>query len=299
MSNDIHENIFIQRFVNNVKASALQNQDGSYQARRSQPVTTRLLNQHLHGNVTIGVYAVNPQDNTSRWLCFDSDEESEESFIKITHWLSSYNINSVRESKRPGRSGHLWVHFERSIPTVDAFRILFHGRFLYQFKGEIYPHTDTPLTCDKIGLLVRLPLGLHRKLLPTQRYGLFEACSSTNLQDQLEWFVSQPVAKISDINRLLSTLPVIKPVTTPVTVRRRSSKNSKSVLDMFPEDWGWIEINGEHRGGCPACILEGHDNHRDNLYVNVEKNVFHCFWSGGRHTYTQIRNAAQSFKNPV
>lgn len=288
-------NIFLSRFINNENAYALQTSSGSYTAYRQRRITPELLAQHLYGDVTIGTYAVNPINNTSRFLCFDSDEESEESFAKLISWFDSFGIPSYRESRRPGRSGHLWVVLEESIASIDAFKILSFGKFCYKFKGEIFPHSEKLLTPDKLGLLVRLPLGVHRKLLPERRIGLFEACPNTDVQDQLAWFVKQPVASLESINRLLQTIPVTK----PVTVKKCGTKQNSPILDEFPEDWEWTPKGSELQGPCPKCREDLHDRSGDNLYVNPETNVLYCFYSGGSHSFKQILTAARHFKSGI
>lgn len=277
---------FLKLFQNNPNAYAEQQPSGNYKCIR-RPVTDELLMDHFLGIQTLGMYAVNPADQTSRYLCWDCDSEADEQFTKLINWLAQYGIHGLREAARPGRWGHYWVLLKQPIPASDAYKILYHGKYIYQIPGEIYPHNAEPV---KTGLQVRLPLGRHRKPSANGVWGLFEGCPDKAVDRQLMWLLEQP---LNDISELLSTIPVTK----PIKVRKNTTKHYKTpLLELFPANWGWRECgNNELNGRCPVCCLENHDFSQNNLFLNTEKNTMKCFFGNGIHKFTAILAAAKHF----
>ena len=49
---------------------------GASYTRVDAPLTTEVIQQHLNGEKTVGVYAINPKDQSCRWVCFDFDSET-------------------------------------------------------------------------------------------------------------------------------------------------------------------------------------------------------------------------------
>lgn len=279
---------FLNLFQNNVHAYAEQQTAGHYRCIR-RPVTDELLMQHLLGIVTLGMYAVNPEDQTARYLCWDCDDEADEPFIKLTNWLASYNIRPFREARRPGRWGHCWVLLEQPIPAKDAYRILRYGKDLWQIPGEIYPHKAEPV---KIGYQVRLPLGRHRKTSANGVWGLFEDCPAKAVDRQLQWLLEQPLTAMQDVDRLLVTIPPVYVITPK---KRGFQHTAGELIKKFPADWEWKGVEPELSGPCPACRLEGADRTGCNLSINTAENVLFCHRNNGEHSYGQIMAALEHF----
>lgn len=280
---------FLNRFVNNRNAYATQNSNGSYTAHRNQSITMELFEQHLLGELTLGVYAINPDNNTSKFLCWDIDNEAEENIANLVQWLADFNIRIIRASRRPGRSGHLYVFLRQPILSSEAFRILKHGQFLWQIPGEVFP-AQAGLKIGQVGSLVRLELGVHRKPSAGGIRGLFEECPSNDIVQQLLWFNRQP---LNDVTKLLDSIP--KTAQISGSRCRKQHKNPGQLVAEFP-DWDWlVQPSGELLGRCPKCAEEGHDLKHNNLSLNPETNVLYCHYSGGIHTFQQILRSARNF----
>jgi len=283
---------FLNLFVNNENAYALQTETGTYKAYRDRQISDVLLEQHLLGEVTLGVYAINPLTNEAKWLCWDCDSEAERELSHLISWLNTFGINVLRESRRSGRSGHIWVLLNRPIPASDAFRILKYGQYVWKIPGEIFP-AQSVLKPSQVGSLVRLPLGRHQKPSANGVWGLFEDCSSKAVDQQLMWLLEQP---LNDVTDLLESIPKIaeKP-----SQKRKVVQNKVPLLDEFP-NWEWQEQpSGELIGQCPLCREEGHDVKANNLALNPETNVLYCHYSNGVHTFRQILEAARRARNLV
>src|SRR5947209_13660506 len=86
---------------------AQQTNTGSYFLRR-QPVTDRVIHDHLEGRTTVGFYALSPNGNTTRWLVLDADRpDGLEQLQHAANCLDGRGIPSHLELSR--RGGHLWV----------------------------------------------------------------------------------------------------------------------------------------------------------------------------------------------
>lgn len=285
---------FLERFVNNNSVYALQTTTGAYFPKRGSEITNPVFAKHLTGELTLGIYSTNPEDNTARWLCWDFDNEQEEGVSKISNWLSSRGFPSYRESIRPGRSGHLWIFFDRAIPSECAYRLGFHARFVAGVSCEIYPKQDR-LREGQLGNLVRMPLGVHRKVSAGGVRGLFQGCTSQDIVEQLMWFIDQPAANSEAILNLVYSLPL--PQNPRKKVKRAKKGNFGDLVDEFPEDWPWQErAGGELVGLCPKCWEEGHDKQENNLSLNTERNILRCHYEQGVHTFVEIMEALRNYK---
>lgn len=153
----------------------------------SQPLTPRLIQGHLAGNETLGVYCLR-LDGTVTFLAFDLDITKgalEEALVQpdraaqlrqalndgmrlIQAELSGFGLPSLLENS--GYKGrHVWLLFSRPIPADVAH--LFVSLMLRRFQARLpvglhlegFPKQGDRDTRKGLGNLIKLPLGLHRK----------------------------------------------------------------------------------------------------------------------------------------
>lgn len=158
--------IFYDYFVNPRKAKRYMqviNEHGvwSYQAQH-RSLRTFVLERHLLGEVTLATCNLD-DDNNTRFMCVDSDDESGKLDIldecaKDCHWLT------VREGRRPGKHGHLWLLLTKPIPgelAYDLIRVLIDRAGLKESDFDrVFPMQKT---ADNFGSCVKLPLAHHKK----------------------------------------------------------------------------------------------------------------------------------------
>ena len=81
--------------------------------RTGQPIslTDRTLKQHLEGEITIALYAINPATQRCKWVAIDADyKDSMEDLLKLQYYLQQDKVEAALEMSK--RGGHLWIFFE-------------------------------------------------------------------------------------------------------------------------------------------------------------------------------------------
>jgi len=164
-------------FINRTDCYAVQQPRGGY-IRKNEPLTPRVLEQHLHGKKTIGAYQLNPEDNTVKTEILDLDpehledpRETAERIIKVCLkekngrpriWKHSLLLEA---SRYPDPSYHIWIFFLLPFPAKAArwlgYRIL-ELAGLNPSQIEVFPKQGELTKERPYGNLIKLPLGLHQ-----------------------------------------------------------------------------------------------------------------------------------------
>jgi hypothetical protein len=122
-----------------------------------KPITLELLEAHLRGLVTIGMYVLN-EDDTCTFTVFDVDyEDGLVRLAMLADELRQQGIPTLLEASR--RGGRLWIHVDA--PTSAALVRVWLLPFAQAYGMELYPKQETRL--GGVGSLIRLPLGVHRR----------------------------------------------------------------------------------------------------------------------------------------
>jgi hypothetical protein len=132
-------------------------------------LTPDTIRRHLEGEITIGLYAINPATQRCKWVAIDADYPSAiGDLIKIGDRLKGDGADFALEHSR--RGGHLWIFMAEPLLARDcriyvcdlALRLglaIKNGR---QREGiEIFPKHDV-LKPGRYGNAIRGPLGIHR-----------------------------------------------------------------------------------------------------------------------------------------
>lgn len=145
--------------------------------------------EHLDGRLTIGVYALNPETQRSKWVAIDADYQNAlDDLLKLQWELRRDGVEGALEKSR--RGAHLWIFAERPL-LAQQCRVYIYNlalRLRVPVKGgaalaegiEVFPREDQ-LGPQEFGNAIRAPLGVHRGA--DRRYWFYGA--DYQLQSQL------------------------------------------------------------------------------------------------------------------
>jgi hypothetical protein len=132
-------------------------------------LTLDTIRRHLEGEITIGLYAINPATQCSKWVAIDADyEDALTDLLKLSFYLRQDGVESALEKSH--RGGHLWIFMAEPLQARDcriyvcdlALRLGIPVKGRRQREGiEVFPKHDA-LKPGRYGNAIRGPLGIHR-----------------------------------------------------------------------------------------------------------------------------------------
>jgi hypothetical protein len=256
-----------------------------YVTKERLALDAETVRRHLTGEITIGLYAINPETQCSKWVAIDGDYKEAYRDLRLLRWeLQQDGVQALVEMSR--RGAHLWILCEEPLPA-KLCRIYIYSlalRLDVPIKGvlkqvdgiEIFPRQDE-LGSDEFGNAIRAPLGIHRANM--HRYWFEDAGNSLDEQIallrnvkrltrvELETFTEG----LSIPESIAGRLPIQEPsipaspnggfqILRHVTVRARRSGNY------------WTR--------CPSCAEQARDRAGDNLAISIADPRFYKCWAG-------------------
>lgn len=236
-----------------------------------EPVTPGLILRMFDGKVSCAWPAVD-QNGDCRWLCFDSDEDNGD-MDKLEKHLLQWRLSVVREGRRPGRAGHLWLFFDQPVP---AEKLMILGDALMKLAG-IAPMERFPKG-EGINQ-VRGPFSINLKPEAEGVRGWFDGCPERDFRKQLEWFAEQSLNSSEDAIREADKWAHIFPTNNRAPARKLSFVPDSTDFDI--REYVHFTPDGKNlQGRCPLCAAEGGDRHRDNLKASADGSKFTCVNGG-------------------
>jgi hypothetical protein len=248
-------------------------------------LTEALVQQHLEGRITIGLYALNPLTQRCKWIAVDGDYKDSIKHLCELQWeLQRQAVESALEMSR--RGAHLWVFAEQPLLARDCRLLMAHlaEKLRIPVKGagtadgiEIFPKHDE-LKEDGFGNAIRGPLGIHRAI--GARYWFYGA--DYNFDNQLAYL--KRVKKLSE-DQLRS---LVDKAGGRSEFGRKA--NGRARHWQYPQSRGQFRIldhvEVRRKAGrnwitrCPSCAAEGRDTSGDNLAISVEEPQKYICWAG-------------------
>ena len=82
-------------------------------------LTLDTIRRHLEGEITIGLYAINPATQCSKWVAIDADyEDALADLLKLRFHLRQDGVESALEKSH--RGGHLWIFLAEPLLARDC-----------------------------------------------------------------------------------------------------------------------------------------------------------------------------------
>ena len=247
-------------------------------------LTVDTIRRHLEGEITIGLYAINPVTQRSKWVAIDADYAGAmEDLLKLQYSLQQDKVEAALEMSK--RGGHLWIFMEKPALARQC-RVYIYNLALklgVRIKGvglaegiEIFPKHDE-LREGEFGNAIRGPLGIHRGA--NRRYWFYGA--DYDLEKQMAYL--QRLRKVSE-EQLRS---FIAGKTMPPEFERkqcapdqpfvRGSHHEFRILDHVSKV---RKVGRNYVTRCPSCDEAGQDWSGDNLAISIADPRKYICWAG-------------------
>ena len=237
-------------------------------------LTAATVRRHLEGELTLGVYAMNPSTQRCKWIAMDGDyKESLKHLCELQWELQQQKVEAALEQSR--RGAHLWIFGAQPLLARQC-RLLISGlaaKLGIPVKGtgtaegiEIFPKHDE-LKDGDFGNAIRGPLGIHRAI--SARFWFYGA--DYNLDNQLAFL--KRVGKLSEeqldalLRKLGRRLEAEKKELAPAPrwqfpAQRRQFQILDHIQVRRKIGRNWI-------ARCPACAAADRDRSGDNLAISL------------------------------
>lgn len=284
--------LFVNRGAYTIQSPRPHPESGRYYYFRPKPLgnaqevqlTPATVQRHLEGEITIGLYAINPSTQRSKWVAIDADYAGAmEDLLKLQYSLQQDGVQAALEMSR--RGGHLWV-FMQEPALARQSRIYIYNLALQlgvRIKGigladgiEIFPKHDE-LRKGEFGNAIRGPLGIHRGA--NRRYWFYGADYS--LEKQIAYL--NQLEKVSEQQLAHS----IAGKTMPPEFERRAASTRETVRQSSGSEFRILDHVGKTRkvgrnyvARCPSCAEAGRDRSGDNLAISIDDPLKYICWAG-------------------
>jgi len=281
---------YFQLFVNRLAYTVQSHRPGEngkhyyYRPRDGRRLSLQTIREHLNGRLTMGIYALNPKTQRSKWVAIDADYENAlDDLLKLQWELRQDGVEAALEKSR--RGAHLWI-FAANPLLARHCRVYIYNvarRLRVPGKGgaglaegiEVFPRQDE-LRPDEFGNAIRAPLGIHRAA--ERRYWFYGA--DYKLAAQLDYLERLKKITEAEMLRFIDGLempeeyrPQPKVVLPPYDPSRREFR----ILDHVGAA---RRRSGNYWTRCPSCAEQGRDRTEDNLAISVADPRKYKCWAG-------------------
>ena len=256
------------------------------QAGKPLGLTPTIIRRHMEGEITIGLYAINPSNQRSKWVAIDADYGGAmEDLLKLQYSLLQDKVEAALEMSK--RGGHLWIFMEEPALSREC-RIYIYNlalRLGVRIKGgglaegiEIFPKHDE-LRQGEFGNSIRGPLGIHRGA--NRRYWFYGA--DYDLEKQMAYLsrlrkVTEEQLRIFIAGKTMPPEFDRKPASAgPAVPFARASGREFRILEHV----GQVrKVGRNYVTRCPSCADAGRDRAGDNLAISIGEPWKYICWAG-------------------
>lgn len=247
------------------------------------PLTEETIRRHLEGEVTLGLYAINPTTQCCKWVAIDADYmHAMEDLLKLQYHLSQDKVEPALEMSK--RGGHLWIFLETPLAARDC-RVYIHdlaSRLGVPVKGsgladgiEVFPRHDT-IAAGEFGNAIRAPLGIHRG---AQRRFWFYGADYT-IPAQLTYLKRLRKVTAEELQRFTAGKQTPEAVTSKPTHVASHFRAGQSEFRILEHVTPVRKVGRNYVARCPACAAEGNDRSGDNLAILIADPRYYKCWAG-------------------
>jgi hypothetical protein len=253
-------------------------------------LSPEIVRRHLAGELTLGIYAINPSTQRSKWVGIDADYKNAlEDLLKLQYELKQDGVEPALE--KSNRGGHLWIFFEQPALARDCRIYIYHTalRLGLPIKGaklpegiEIFPRQDE-LGPGEFGNAIRAPLGVHRGARESRGRRFWYYGADYTLADQLAYLVRLRKVTEGQLKQFITG----KTVPEEFAQRARQSEAPKRYFSSPRNEFRILDyVQVRRQSGrnwfarCPSCARANRDTSGDNLAILVEDPRKYRCWAG-------------------
>lgn len=255
-----------------------------YRPRDARRLTHDTIRKHLEGRITIGVYALNPKTQRSKWVAIDADYDNAlDDLLKLQWELRNDGVEAALEKSR--RGAHLWIFCDKPLLARHCRVYIYNlaRRLKVPVKGgaglaegiEVFPRQDE-LAPEEFGNAIRGPLGLHRAA--GKRYWFYGA--DYRIEAQLDYLQRLKKVTEAEVLRFIAGLEMPEEFLRRPRVELQPyvpGRREFRILDF-------VRVDRQHSGNywtrCPSCARQGKDRSGDNLAIAVADPRKYKCWAG-------------------
>ena len=257
---------------------------------RPPSLSLETLQRHLAGEITLGIYAINPQTQRSKWVAIDADYKNAlEDLLKLQYELTQDGVEPALE--KSNRGGHLWIFFQEPALARDCRIYVYHAalRLGLPIKGaglpegiEVFPRQDE-IRSGEFGNAIRAPLGVHRGARESRGKRFWYYGADYTLADQLAYLSRIRKVTEAELQRFIAG----KTIPEEFARQARRSEVPKRYYVSQPNEFRILDyVRVSRQAGrnwiarCPSCALAEKDRSGDNLAISVEEPRKYICWAG-------------------
>jgi hypothetical protein len=246
--------------------------------------------RHLAGEITLGVYAINPTTQRSKWVAIDADyKRAIDDLLRLQYELRQDGVEPALE--KSNRGAHLWIYFAKPALARHCRTYIYHTalRLGLPIKGaglpegiEIFPRQDE-VGPGEFGNAIRAPLGVHRGARESHGKRFWFYGADYTLEDQLAYLCRIRKVTEAELQRFVAgkTIPeeFAQHAKRPDAPKRyfTSPANEFRILDYVQVrrqcGRNWV-------ARCPSCARANRDTSGDNLAISIEEPRKYICWAG-------------------
>lgn len=246
------------------------------------PLDWPAVRRHLAGWQTIGLYAIQPETQKSKWVAIDADYSRAHFDLKnLKEELREDGVEALEESSR--RGGHLWILGSEPLPSREC-KIYIYNLALslgvpIKRSGdedgiEVFPRQEE-LGPGKFGNQIRGPLGIHRATL--KRYWFYGA--EQTLDDQLAYLKAARKLTPEALHRFTAGMRLPEEFIRPKMMETPSCCSDGAGFRILDYVAVTTKESSDYRAQCPSCG-PGNDPKRHHLAVSVAEPWKYRCWYG-------------------
>jgi hypothetical protein len=129
-----------------------------WQTKVPKPLDADVVRKHLNGDITINLFAINPETQRSKWVAIDADFDGAiEALLQLQHKLKQDGVEAALEQSR--RGGHLWIFAEAPLLAAECRIYIYNLALRLDSPGQMWQcqrrHRDLPASGPDRGRRIR------------------------------------------------------------------------------------------------------------------------------------------------